>query len=454
MYQYIKERELSCRVSQHQFDSEIFQYKQSVNYHQKLHLLRNTGFHVELQTNQLVRELENSKTPKKTIEEWIEKTTEDMSTFIPEFLKQQPILFLRLSIDQKEGRERVVAPDYQHELLVGTTSKTERNGATHTGIEDLEQKLIAAPNGSIIVRTSPAGKEFNESQTQIVYKKNPHEIQSYTVRTKMNTENNWQLLRYLGTNIEGFEGMNEQQKVEAITKQNALIHPDMHESVESIVELLKDISGNCDHKGRSFDLIFSFLSRFHQGDVSFQMNDIAYTQIINFKQFALDHMKRFLKSQITDSKNYFPFEFIDNLQVALGLTVLQLQTEEIHTSSPTHEIMLVGQPDQYLMHAKIDYENAYKKLQSAGGCSNKGSSGEESLSEMANPLSQYQVSLAGIREKKDYKNDPNLCRCGNKEPHFHCPGKNKEGHSCNNPIIVGRGITQCPKCGQGAICKN
>lgn len=53
------------------------------------------------------------------------------------------------------------------------------------------------------------------------------------------------------------------------------------------------------------------------------------------------------------------------------------------------------------------------------------------------------------------KKDSNLCRCGG-EPHFHCPGKikneNNKDQPCGSKIMVGKGITQCPKCGEGKKC--
>ncbi len=48
------------------------------------------------------------------------------------------------------------------------------------------------------------------------------------------------------------------------------------------------------------------------------------------------------------------------------------------------------------------------------------------------------------------KDDPNLCRChASSEPHFHCPGANE---TCRHAIDVGKGITKCPSCGEGARC--
>lgn len=59
-----------------------------------------------------------------------------------------------------------------------------------------------------------------------------------------------------------------------------------------------------------------------------------------------------------------------------------------------------------------------------------------------------------FKVSKDFRNDPNLCRCSAaSEPHFHCPGtKKSSSESCNHAIIVGKGISQCPNCGQGKTC--
>lgn len=59
-----------------------------------------------------------------------------------------------------------------------------------------------------------------------------------------------------------------------------------------------------------------------------------------------------------------------------------------------------------------------------------------------------------LKSSKDFRNDPNLCRCSAaSEPHFHCPGTKKDSNeSCKHAIIVGKGISQCPDCGQGKTC--
>ncbi len=80
--------------------------------------------------------------------------------------------------------------------------------------------------------------------------------------------------------------------------------------------------------------------------------------------------------------------------------------------------------------------------QTAGGCPGVSGAGPDSSS-------PYSVAEYGIFAGGDAKNDPNLCRCGGKEPHFHCPGK---AGTCSHAIVVGKGISSCPACGEGKKC--
>lgn len=63
------------------------------------------------------------------------------------------------------------------------------------------------------------------------------------------------------------------------------------------------------------------------------------------------------------------------------------------------------------------------------------------------------ANLRALFNEPDYKNDPNLCHCGQPtEPHFHCGGTTDKGGVCDHPIIVGDGTTQCPECQRKSIC--
>ena len=109
---------------------------------------------------------------------------------------------------------------------------------------------------------------------------------------------------------------------------------------------------------------------------------------------------------------------------------------------------------QYIMAQDASY-NAPATAEAGGSCpvSSKGRvvsalSVERGLLSGQTP----QTMLGGAAaDSMDYKDDPNLCRCGNKEPHFHCPGT-KDGRPCNHAIVVGEGTVKCPECGAGKVC--
>lgn len=73
----------------------------------------------------------------------------------------------------------------------------------------------------------------------------------------------------------------------------------------------------------------------------------------------------------------------------------------------------------------------------------------------------FGVEQFGFTRPED---DPALCKCGGDLPHFHCPGtktvkeKDKDGNetkkkkACSYKIIVGRGTTSCPDCGESKKC--
>lgn len=89
----------------------------------------------------------------------------------------------------------------------------------------------------------------------------------------------------------------------------------------------------------------------------------------------------------------------------------------------------------------------------AGSC---GASGEiESNNALAFNFKNLFKAIFG-EDSKDYKDDPNLCRCQGLQPHFHCPGTKKlsDGKEmpCRNAIIVGDRTTSCPSCGMGQVC--
>lgn len=95
---------------------------------------------------------------------------------------------------------------------------------------------------------------------------------------------------------------------------------------------------------------------------------------------------------------------------------------------------------------------SYRPRAAATSCGPSGSE-ESTLENQLNSLGIDKSSLITTRTFtiEDAKNDPNLCRCGGKEPHFHCPGE-IDGKPCKEAIVVGKGITKCSNCGTGKVC--
>jgi hypothetical protein len=96
-----------------------------------------------------------------------------------------------------------------------------------------------------------------------------------------------------------------------------------------------------------------------------------------------------------------------------------------------------------------------------GGCpSSKGYSNSSLGLAMSGSVGQFSLLGSGGQTKsfsgENAKNDPNLCRCGGRDAHFHCVGqkatKNGEMEPCSHAITVGKGISVCPDCGTGKVC--
>lgn len=101
-------------------------------------------------------------------------------------------------------------------------------------------------------------------------------------------------------------------------------------------------------------------------------------------------------------------------------------------------------------------ENGLSEINLGGGCGGSSVNASEiddfSPKSIFESFSSFSSNYRYLTQhKKDYKDDPSLCHCGNpSEAHFHCPGNNEK---CRHPIVVGNGTTKCPSCGMEATCK-
>ncbi len=94
------------------------------------------------------------------------------------------------------------------------------------------------------------------------------------------------------------------------------------------------------------------------------------------------------------------------------------------------------------------------------GCSTSGKRiiGESGFNEIIESTGFNSIFDTGFRTSQnskveDYKNDPNLCKCGKPDKaHFHCLKDLGNNKKCEHAIIVGEGTAVCPDCGNKAKC--
>ncbi len=170
-------------------------------------------------------------------------------------------------------------------------------------------------------------------------------------------------------------------------------------------------------------------------------NDKLYQKIMPALSHSINEFTEYVKEG--KSKDFL-FKALQSIEMyALDLI-------EQYKSAPQSQ--LLHSQNQIPLGFIMNHYKDKKPTPVAGSCGNANSSSSESSS--SNIFNKYSTLSEIFSNNEDYKNDPNLCRCGGKEPHFHCPGKTEDGNSCNHAIVVGEGTTKCPnpKCGLDATC--
>lgn len=133
-------------------------------------------------------------------------------------------------------------------------------------------------------------------------------------------------------------------------------------------------------------------------------------------------------------------------QVAATMTQ---ETEHEHINGGTQ------MQEMYYYYSQQEYQPESNGCGTGSGASRSGSL--KTVFSGIVPSFSGVMNSAGMNsvfgEAKNYLEDENLCRCmAAKGPHFHCPGQNESGRACKHAIIVGKGITKCPSCGEGKRC--
>ncbi len=422
------------------------------------YLLPGTGFNVKLQVELLRKDLEEGlekgESYEDIIEKWLQKTEQDIHGFKIEYLCEGLLFPIMLDKEVVNAEERIVAPLYGGKLFVDTVSEQERLGSVkkaivgdpETGKEGIEHFLLTAHPGSVSVMTSPPGWSgfegitYPDSQTYIWQIQEDRSIRGFTVRTDMEVKENIKLLETLGEDMSAMKGKNEQERLAGIVGTPVFLrgNDEKQWSIEDIVNAIRSVKHTKSaYKERGFDEIYDQLEN---PESLWTLDETTRKLVAEFRRYVWD--------QVYNGEG----DREKNIQRALGMTVLELakrirrpKREEI-----AYDDEWVG--EEYSLGGGLvsgdRYRDVLSDVQQLGGCNGGGGEGESM------PDSYIVNSITpriGVRNEVDYSKDPNLCRCSNSLPHFHCPGK-KEGKPCKEKIIYGKGIKKCPSCGEGKKC--
>ncbi|MDO8609139.1 MAG: hypothetical protein Q7R95_01195 [bacterium] len=371
-------------------------------YLQGLHLLPNTGFSVRKQVGQLEKDLQQSpiQSSIETFTQWQNKTKEDIKGFYSEYIAQYSLLPFSLEVQNLNGKNKITAPNYENKVVLKTIDPYERKGASYESFQELEQFLILAEPGSIVVRTSPPGwtgfnYKFKETQTQIFVKEFDG-IKAFSLRTNMKLDQNRLLLERFGAKLHTATSDDEIDQITDITRTNVFLKGPNEHSVSEIIQIIQECSGDLDVKNHSFNLeIFKELENSNQ---LIQTQKATQTFIEKFQQYS--------SSLIYENLPYR--ELMDKLELALGITIINIMKANQYVLELQPEKIIQNHSDQYLQRESIHFDDFHygetlKQLQKLVGCNGGGNKlFEDSITEIMNSaLGPRNISVKDLAKKSD-----------------------------------------------------
>lgn len=418
-----------------------------------LYLLRDTGFQVKSQVDLLIS---NHKTGV-PLSESLLQLEQDIQGFKTEYIVELPVFPILLEKSQYEGREHIVGSFYAGKPLGDATSADEREGVVKESALKIEEMLLNASPGDVIVWTSPDGWsgyqkkddrleplnshdvnyghaqeiEYPDSQTYVYEVKENGVIRSFTIKTHMTLSQNQQLLVDLGELEDTFKDKVDQKTdIKRTVGSVVLIDSKNKESVESIVDKIQQKMGDTEvaypdttGKARTFTEIRSILK-----DPEFLWKlDATIREYVDP-----------LKDYVTEIfANYNEKDSRTDLETALGLTVLKI-TNEFRPPKERHVDLKPGEVHRTNeVRTEFDPRATLTELKKVGGCAGGGDNGSKikTLVESLSPRLGVGVTIDSIA--------PKLADVVNSEQEwFKCP---KCEYQATGPI----GDGPCPnkKCG-------
>ena len=332
---------------------------------QDWYLLPGTGFDVRGQINKLTRDLNNGL----GVSRFLEDTAEDIKHFVLEYPQQRLVFPIFLDVQQRDGENRVVAPRYGEQIYLNLISEQERAGSVKRSIQNIEEFLVDAVEGSVAVLVSPPGWSglddrqggeiiFVDNQIYI-FKKTKTGITARTIRTGLSLEESelfLEKLESLATDPNNL--ITQEDRILNVVSSPSFLRNGGHEySFEDIVGILRSVKReNFAYQGRSFAEIYHDLSL---GDRLIDENK----QIQQLVEPLIEQFEKFVFSQTI----FIDEEAIDRIEAELGKTILRIH-QAIKLGNPKKEVV------QRLIFAQDeDLKIAHQELKQIRGCNGGGS---------------------------------------------------------------------------------
>lgn len=405
------------------------------------YILPATGFQVDKQTNLLYSQLKTEDTPVEKFsqkQKWLEQTDRDIKGFIIEYLTEKLVFPIHYTILPEEGR--VVDRFYGNKNIEDIVTSEERKGSVKRSMKAVKDFFLSASSGAIVVMTSPSGWSgmklkngdpitYPDSQTYI-WKKQGNDIWGFTIKTDFYYKEHRELLKRLA-----YVTIPEEAPVEQYVEATVGIipgeNPEINE-IQDVVNIMRDIRFK-ERKGS----LYAFKDR-------------MWAEVYKDLERREELWKYDEKTAeiVQEFKDYFMAHNLTEHEIQEALSVTILRIAKFLRGDSVNKPRIVSRFDNpvRLLPGFQTYGDVLNDVQKIPGCAGGGNSG--------NNLVKSITWRSGVSmSAEEAKRDPNLCKCNNQEPHFHCEAKKKDsGVKCNQVIIVGEGIESCPGCGTEKVC--
>ncbi len=354
---------------------------------QDMYLLPGTGFQVRTQVDLL---LENHKNGV-PLSDSLQQVEQDLQGFKTEYLLELPVFPIVLEKQEYEGKTRLVGALYGGKPFADAISSDERDGVVKKSTEKIEETLLTAEPGTMVIMTSPAGWsgyqtkdnkleplnpydikmgnaeeiEYPDSQTYCFQVQKDGSIRGFTLKTDMTLSQNKQLLKNLGVPEDAFQSVvDNRADIKRVVESVVVIDPKEDESIEDIAQNIQHIKGgevaykDSADRSRTFAEMMDLL----------QNPDSLWTLDATVKSY-IDPLKAYISQRITDSDE----ETRGDLETAMGLTALKLM-HEIRPPKQKKKVMWRGA--RYDIEDRIvspfDAQDTLEEMRKIAGCAGGG----------------------------------------------------------------------------------